>query len=114
MTSVRQVVRDRVTGEVVDGHVIPNHALFTRTMGDESYRTLAFNDMLKVAIRLRDERLPQISDSPAAAPVGESSDPCLSPRLLPRPSVTRDLSGRSPGPGLRAAGKTKLLHLWAR
>ncbi|XP_043226936.1 fasciclin-1-like [Amphibalanus amphitrite] len=69
-------VHDRFTGEVVDGHVIPNHALFTRTMGDESFRTLAFNDMLKATIKLRAERLPAASDSaPASADVASPAAP---------------------------------------
>lgn len=50
-------VRDQVTAQVVDGHVIPNKVLFTRTMGDKSYRTEAFDEMLKVTIKLLGERL---------------------------------------------------------
>ena len=47
---------DRV---VVDGHVIPNQVLFTRTMGNDSYETMAFGDMPKATVRLRVQPYPE-------------------------------------------------------
>ncbi|KAK0071057.1 hypothetical protein PV326_001734, partial [Microctonus aethiopoides] len=42
---------DKIDRQVIDGHVIPNHVLFTApTPNDRPYETLANNDNLKVTI----------------------------------------------------------------
>jgi len=48
-------VRDRVDGPVVDAHFIPNKVLFTRTLGNQSHLTGAFEDPIKVTVRLRQQ-----------------------------------------------------------
>ena len=52
-------MEDAVDRVVVDGHMIPNKVLFTRTMGNDSYQTMAFGDMLKVTAQLRSQRYPK-------------------------------------------------------
>ncbi|XP_047100720.1 fasciclin-1 isoform X1 [Schistocerca piceifrons] len=42
---------EKIDQKVIDGHIIPNHVLFTSaTPLDEEYETLAFTDMLRVVI----------------------------------------------------------------
>ncbi|XP_043193338.1 fasciclin-1-like isoform X1 [Amphibalanus amphitrite] len=54
-----QGVETDVDRVVVDGHMIPNKVLFTRTMGNDSYETMAFGDMLKVTGQLRVQPYPE-------------------------------------------------------
>ncbi|XP_037077554.1 fasciclin-1-like isoform X2 [Pollicipes pollicipes] len=55
-------VLDQIDRSVLDGHVIPDKVLFTRTMGNDSYKTTAFGDMLKVTVQLRRLAYPSRSD----------------------------------------------------
>ena len=51
-------MENEVDRDVVDGHVIPKQVLFTRTMGNDSYKTMVFGDMLKVTAQLRTQPFP--------------------------------------------------------
>lgn len=51
-----QTRSNNVNAQVIDGHVIPHHVLFTNpTPSDRNYETLAFNDNLKVYISFQTE-----------------------------------------------------------
>lgn len=48
---------NKIDRQVIDGHVIPNHVLFTApTPSNKPYETLAFGDNLKVTISFSTER----------------------------------------------------------
>ena len=42
---------DKIDQKVIDGHIVPNHALFTdATPKDHDYETMAFSDNVRVTI----------------------------------------------------------------
>ncbi|XP_067144605.1 fasciclin-1 isoform X1 [Centruroides vittatus] len=45
-------IQQEIDKWVIRGHVIPNHVLFTRTMGRKAYRSEAYEDNLKVKLSL--------------------------------------------------------------
>ena len=74
----RQEVENEVDRDVVDGHVIPKKVLFTRTMGNDSYKTMVFGDMLKVTAQLRTQPYPE----PAAGSLCKSGRRKLPQNIL--------------------------------
>ncbi|XP_026680776.1 fasciclin-1 [Diaphorina citri] len=58
--------------KIIDGHIIPNHVLFTRpTPFDVKYETLAFGDNVKVFIEFKKESQDKDSRSKSAHKLGE-------------------------------------------
>lgn len=53
--------RDKIDPKVIDGHIVPNVALFTRpALRGRPAQTLAFSDNLKVTVSFSNESLPSL------------------------------------------------------
>ncbi|XP_076044280.1 fasciclin 1 Fas1 domain-containing isoform X2 [Oratosquilla oratoria] len=57
--SARRTDKDLIDGQVVHGHVVPEHVLFTRTVmnANDLYKSVAFTDNLKVYISMENVTL---------------------------------------------------------
>jgi hypothetical protein len=59
LLSIKAVSRDKIDPKVIDGHIVPNVALFTRpAIKGRPVQTLAFSDNLKVTVSFTNESLP--------------------------------------------------------
>ena len=59
LLSIQAVSRDKIDPKVIDGHIVPNVALFTRpAIKGRPVQTLAFSDNLKVTVSFTNESLP--------------------------------------------------------
>jgi len=55
------VSRDKIDAKVIDGHIVPNVALFTRpAIRGRPAQTLAFSDNIKVTVSFSNESLPSL------------------------------------------------------
>lgn len=53
--------RDKIDPKVIDGHIVPNVALFSRpAIRGRPVQTLAFSDNLKVSVSFSNESLPSL------------------------------------------------------
>ena len=53
--------RDKIDSKVIDGHIVPNVALFSRpAIRGRPAQTLAFSDNLKVTVSFTNESLPSL------------------------------------------------------
>ena len=53
--------RDKIDPKVIDGHIVPNVALFSRpAIRGRPVQTLAFSDNLKVTVSFSNESLPSL------------------------------------------------------
>lgn len=56
-----EVSRDKIDAKVIDGHIVPNVALFTRpAIRGRPAQTLAFSDNIKVTVSFSNESLPSL------------------------------------------------------
>ena len=61
MGNKQAVSRDKIDPKVIDGHIVPNVALFSRpAIRGRPVQTLAFSDNLKVSVSFSNESLPSL------------------------------------------------------